>query len=242
MAKKTPAANLSWSAEQLTRASNALDLRDRHGDNLLDRVHDAMAGHPKAARWDSGGAANKPWCWVHQRDLRECLRNDEPCMADDIVGTSDSTGDQAAELARRADAASTDLQSITSLSAQVVKLTEKLIDVLERWPAPRPATTFERSLSLDNRPGCESCARVKLDDGRPMWSEPRANGSGNPYRTDPGKMLGKELYLCQSCTSHVVTKGNLPPKRELENQAKGTLRNCRCEDRREVWTADEGVG
>lgn len=230
---------LKWAAEQLTRITIALETVDRNGNTIRDRIYDAMEGHPKAARWDTGATANRAYCWTHECDVDECHRAGKNCLADDIVGGSDSTGDTAAELASRADQASTDLNSLSTIGARIAKDTHLLLDLCERWPQPRPASAYERSLSLNNQPQCESCSRVKRDDGQPLWGEPIVSGStGKAVKLSPGGLLEAPQYMCQTCRSHLLTKGVLPPVAELERVAKGNRRNCTCEDRKETWSAE----
>lgn len=227
---------LAATAALLHSAARALNAHDPHDDTIIDRIHTAMAGHPTAARWDTTRTAGTPWCWTHQRDLALCHRDGHNCLADDIVGTNDPAGDLAAR--QTADRAADDLHHLDRLTRRLHDDAHALADILERWPAPRPATAHERTLAADNTPGCESCARVKRSDGQPMWGEPIRNGSGNPWRTDLHGTLPKPMLICQACRSHVIGYGQLPPKRELANLAAGKKRSCQCTPRRDVWTAE----
>jgi hypothetical protein len=208
--------------DQLVREVKALQskLHATHdGRNAVDRMRDAMNGHPKAMATDHvGGRSGTLWCWDHGQELRRCHADEQPCKGESLVGPSDPTG----TAAMLTDRAAEDLREIGRNLKTMRNVCDSATVRADNYPA-RPASNLERAKTARaNDPQCESCARVDGHaKGVPMWSAPMLNGSRQPYRTTVGDKLKRPMYLCVQCHDHVAAKGCPPSKAELEQLRQG---------------------
>lgn len=187
-------------ADTLTRIATHLAQLDRNRMTVVDRIRLCVAGHPRAASYDSDRVT--------------------------ASGSSDPTGTAATSNAP--DTAAADLRRAHMLAATLRRTADQLADLLARYPEPRAASAWEREQTArENDPRCESCCRIEIVKGVPWWVEPHVNGSGAPYRTTVDDKLAEAMYLCKACIGHVTSRGCLPNEDELEQRrAHGRIKRC----------------
>lgn len=187
---------------------------DLAGLTFMNRVELSMAGHPKAASWESGPRSDPAFCWTHGRDVSVCHRNNLACMGDPMSGPSDPTGSAAIQ----ADAAADDERTYRDCVTKALRLMETAYDIQSRFPPTRKPNAYERQQTADpNAPHCESCARHEVSKGVPWWQDIHPNLKN---RTTVKDRLKEPMYLCKFCWEHVAERGCLPNPEELEFREK----------------------
>jgi len=204
-------------ADTTTRIAHQLAHID-NGRTVLQRIHDAQAGHPKAASYDTvgyptEGRSRPPWCWRHERPVTLCHRDGHQCDGE-AIDVTDPTG----EAAIAPDPAAADLKALDSLLPRMRNQAELVAAILAKW-TPRPISDAERE-QLDKAnnpdPGCESCARLEISEGVPRWEPPMTKTP-----TTVKGNLTQPRWLCWWCWRWVSSTGKLPPTTILRAHHEG---------------------
>ena len=125
---------------------------------------------------------------------------------------------------RGPDLASRDLVRLDRLLVGLERSVVQLLDLVDRYPAPRPANDADRlALARSNDrgdDGCQNCARIEGERGGPRWSPTHPKLAGP---TDVGGRLSTPLSLCRWCYDAVVAWGRLPSETELQRHHRGEV-------------------
>lgn len=147
-------------------------------------IRDQLSGHAKAASYDG------------------------PTVTTSTV--SDPTGTAGAQAAEGKDRAAADLAQVEVLLVRCYKDANAAADILNRYGLRLPRPSEIAATDAFNRPGCESCARVKGPRGQlAWWNEP------DPQPTDLDGLLSKSMRLCPACKQRIKRTGRLPSRQDL---------------------------
>ena len=156
-------------------------------DAVLDALHDARLGQPRAAHHDGDGSGGELWCEEHERTVAECRAADDLCDGV-LVAVVDPTG----EAAVRTDRAELDRRRLTKAVTAALRALEQADNIRQRWapPTTKVAPTLnDADLDLI---WCVSCKRNA--------------GHCEPVSEHyPGK------GLCRWCANFARTYGGYPP-------------------------------
>lgn len=209
--------SITWAAAEL--ASHLA-----HRVRLVEIIVDDDPASPGAQSFEQSrvsGHSTVLWCEEHEMDPADCHREGRwagdtqipedqrphvmparrtPCVGEVVQMATDTVGELV--VSGRTGRSKALLAQIEAAEAMVIKGVTMLDRLHERWgPAPPvPLSATARGVARDGDPGCQSCARLEVDDGsggkRPWWTEPLYN-QGRP--TDLGGQLPTRLLLCKEC-------------------------------------------
>jgi hypothetical protein len=186
--------------------SRALTVYDRCAQTLRD----GMAGSPGAQSYDGIGRAggNRVHCWNHQQDHTQCERDGLDGCNPETITTHDPVGEAALIPDRCAHQQQEIHRSAHRLVSEARKLTDLIADAVPQKRAPTDKD--RREAAMDNRPGCQSCARIPNPRNTgPQWEEverPKSKCGGN---------LPEPMDLCGPCYRRVNKTGSLPSRADV---------------------------
>lgn len=125
----------------LARIDTYLRTPDASGRTALDRIRDAMQGHPKAASYDTDRVS--------------------------ASGTSDPTGNAA----MRADRAAQDRKRLDDILHRIRRDSYDALTILTQYQPRQANDHERARTAHDNDPHCESCARLEIAKGVTWWVE-----------------------------------------------------------------------
>lgn len=200
-------------------AQETTESLDRCQPRLADAIAAAEADRPgtRAATYDGiPGQRSTPWCWTHEREVKECHRHTLACTGESIT-VSDPTG----EAALRPDPTERAMSELTATWAKIHGLARRVED-LTAWLLQGPETKAEarrrederKTLTEDNARRCWSCARIEQSPGQP-WN----CGCTNLSRTDVG--LDEPKVVCKWTRRHLNPDGTLPSVEDVEQKRQG---------------------
>lgn len=183
-------------------------------DPALDRMHDARAGYPKAASYDSDGGSPELWCFTHERPVTRCHDNGALCDGEPPIDRSDPAGNAGVQAAMFGDQAAQAIREVDDLLRRLEIAAKGLEFVVARY-TPRQAFSAElRQVERENDPGCTSCARGAGPNGGPIWSPSIGH-------TDVKGTLPHPMALCRWCRDFVRSKGKLPTPQQVTDHERG---------------------
>lgn len=185
-------------AELASRIAVHLVAVDIEGRTVVNRIREAMLGQPKAQHLEA------------DRTTGHTTVVDDQGMP--MPAVSDPTG----EAAIRPDKAAMHLREVDDKLRAAHAAVSRVVTLLALY-TPRPATDGEqRSLELDNDPGCESCSRTESSRGVKRWEPVWKRGN-------PGGVLRDTAGLCAWCYTWTKDTGRLPSMDELALHHSGNI-------------------
>lgn len=197
--------------ELLTRLSNALPGALREAAEL---------GSPlRGASYDGvmvTGGRSVLWCWVHEREIRQCLRSDLGCSGESVT-VSDPTGEAAVtpgrvHLARQQIEA--DLNTVHGVIERLVFNAAYLTRTPVTHAEARRREDERKDLAGQNEERCRSCERTEVAPGL-RRAEPVHR------RTDGGGVYAEITPLCWWCYRFVFDAERPPTVEEVEKHHRG---------------------
>ena len=177
-------------------------------DLVRKKISEQLAGWPTSSE---GGGGVSPWCWAHEQEVTRCRRDGSDCDGTPVGGTSDRTGEAA--VTSGTDQAAADDLALNGLLAELHGITTQLDHLVTRYTTTTTST---------GEKGCDLCAIVHDDHGRPGWSKVHIQSTslggalgvdkdGNPVRKS----------VCQFHARFVKRAGRLPNRAEVKQHLAG---------------------
>ena len=151
---------------QVAAMHQDLDRLHRVMPATLHLLRDSMSGQP-----GSGGGGRPPWCWVHEREVRQCVEAGEFCRGEAIAGPSDVVG----ESAIRRDHAAEHRRALVRRVESARRELAEVVAIMAMYPAA-PLRDDEE----DPTPGEDLCRSCWKDNQYPQLIQTRPS-NGKPY-------------------------------------------------------------